>query len=65
MTVDSSACVINSILEGDVSIATKCLVTNSRIQGDIHINAESFISGLVVTDLDKVGCCLFLLLATL
>ena len=60
--MDSSSCIINSLLEGDVSIGTKCLVTNSRIHGDVHINTESFISGLVVKEFDKVGCWFIVLL---
>ena len=37
-----------------MSVGSKSLVTNCRIHGDVHINNESFISGLVVSDLDKV-----------
>ena len=53
--VDSSACIINSLLEGDVTIGPKCLVTNCCIHGDVHIGGESFVSGLVVNEIDKVS----------
>ena len=52
--VESSASIINSVLEGKVTVGSKSLVTNCCIDGDVHIKNESFISGLIITDAEKV-----------
>ena len=52
--VELSACIINSVLEGKVTVGSKSLVTNCCIDGDVHIKNESFISGLIITDAEKV-----------